>query len=162
MCILTSIWVLRASKSWSKHFFQSFPTFFVHVRDFTSQIKKKCLKYKSIFKIFVYSSKLVDMQKLVDSLRGHLEFVFFRLIFYWKRFRMNQKGWKRLKKEFWPAFECKQHLKASRNTQHLTIIMTIWIPDHWKTGRISPDFKRFLTKWQPFVPISDSHYVLSS
>ena len=30
---------------------------------------------------FVYSSKLVDMQKLVDSLRGYLEFVFFRLNF---------------------------------------------------------------------------------
>ena len=80
LCILTSIWVLRASKSWSKHFFQSFPTFFVHVRDFTSQIKKKCLKYKSIFKIFVYSSKLVDMQTLVDSLKGYSVLTTFRVL----------------------------------------------------------------------------------
>ena len=31
---------------------------------------------------FVYSSKLDDMQKLVDSLRGYLEIVIFLLIFY--------------------------------------------------------------------------------
>ena len=30
---------------------------------------------------FAYSSRLVDMQKLVDSLRGYREIVFFRLIF---------------------------------------------------------------------------------
>ena len=34
------------------------------------------------FSFFAYSSKLVDMQKLVDSLRGYLEIVFFQLIFY--------------------------------------------------------------------------------
>ena len=31
----------------------------------------------------VYSSKLIDMQKLVDSLRGYPEIVFFRLIIYY-------------------------------------------------------------------------------
>ena len=31
--------------------------------------------------VFVYSSNLVDMQKLVDSLRGYLEIVFFSVDF---------------------------------------------------------------------------------
>ena len=34
LCILTSIWVLPTSKSWLKHFFQTFPTFFVHLNLF--------------------------------------------------------------------------------------------------------------------------------
>ena len=34
------------------------------------------------FSIFVYSSKLVDIKKLVDLLRGYLEIVFFQWIFY--------------------------------------------------------------------------------
>ena len=33
------------------------------------------------FFIFVYSSKLVDIKKLVDLLRGYLERVFFQWIF---------------------------------------------------------------------------------
>ena len=35
---------------------------------------------------FAYSSKLVDMQKLVESLRGYPEIVFLQLIFYEKMF----------------------------------------------------------------------------
>ena len=58
--------------------FCSFQTFF---SDFTDEINKKRLK-KNKKMVFVYSSKLVDMQKLVDSLRGYLEIVFFQLIFY--------------------------------------------------------------------------------
>ena len=34
------------------------------------------------FSIFVYSSKLVDIKKLVDLLRGYLKIVFFQWIFY--------------------------------------------------------------------------------
>ena len=44
---------------------------------FQPEIKKKC-----VFSIFDYSSKLLDMQTLVDSLRGYLEFVFLGFIFY--------------------------------------------------------------------------------
>ena len=82
LCISTSFRVLAAPESWSKHFFQpffnlfcSFQSFF---RDFTAEINKKQTKKSK----FVYSSKLVDMQKMVDSLRGYLKIVFFRLINY--------------------------------------------------------------------------------
>ena len=52
---------------------------------------------------FVYSSKLVDMQKkLVDSLRGYIEIVFFGLIYMFR-----------------PTFECCKHPKAGRNIQHV-------------------------------------------
>ena len=72
----------------SKYFFQPFSVFFVHFkpffRDFTSEINKKCLimnKTTCFFSYFVFSSKLVDMQKLVDSLRGYLNIIFFWLIY---------------------------------------------------------------------------------
>ena len=60
--------------------FCSFQTFF---SDFMAEINKKRLK-KNKKMVFVYSSKLVDVQKLVDSMRGYLEIVFFQLIFYKK------------------------------------------------------------------------------
>ena len=44
-----------------------------------------------MFSIFVYSSKLVDIQKLVDSLRGYLEMVFFQW-FFEKRLKMAEKS----------------------------------------------------------------------
>ena len=44
------------------------------------EINKKRLKIKKKTRGFVYSSKLFDMQKLVDALRGYPEIVFFRLI----------------------------------------------------------------------------------
>ena len=53
--------------------------------------------------VIVYSSKLVDMQKLVDSLRGCLEIVLFWFIF-WKRQKMNKKGQKRLIKSSLTSF----------------------------------------------------------
>ena len=55
--------------------FCSFWTFF---SDFTAKNNKKHLKMNKKL-IFVFSSKLVDMQKLVDSLRGYLECAFFGL-----------------------------------------------------------------------------------
>ena len=45
----------------------------------------KWTKKHSIFSIWAYSSKLVDMQKLGDSLRGYHELVFFRLICWFKK-----------------------------------------------------------------------------
>ena len=60
---------------------------------------------------FVYSSKFVDMQKLVDSPRGYPEIVFFCLYFiwfqpwnHWESFKMNKKGWKWLKKSSSTSF----------------------------------------------------------
>ena len=42
--------------------------------------------------VFVYSSKQVDMQKLVDSLRGYLKIVFFRFVDF--RCERLKNGWK--------------------------------------------------------------------
>ena len=75
LCISTSFWVLHAPKSWSNYFFSyifnlfcSFQTFF---SDFTPEINKKRLKKNKKNPVFVCSSKLVDMQKLVNPLRGY-------------------------------------------------------------------------------------------
>ena len=85
--ILTSFRVLRAPESWLKHFFQPFSTFFIHLNLFQwfhgrNQQKTSEKEQKNVcFLFFAFSSKLVDMQKLVDSLRGYPEIVFFQLIF---------------------------------------------------------------------------------
>ena len=55
----------------------SFQSFF---SDFTAEITKNVWKWTKK-RVFVYSSKLVDMQKLVDSLRGYLKIVFFSWFF---------------------------------------------------------------------------------
>ena len=84
MCILTCFWVLRAPKSWSNYFFQPFSTFFVHFNPFSviSHLKSTKNVWKRTKKtFFFFSSKLVDMQKLVDSLKGYLEIVFFGWFF---------------------------------------------------------------------------------
>ena len=70
LCISTSFWVLRAPKSWSKHFCQPFSNFVVHFKAFTviSRLKSTKNVWKRTKKRdFVYSSKLVDMQKLKNS-----------------------------------------------------------------------------------------------
>ena len=79
---MTSFWVLRAPKSWSKPFFSCFSTFFVHFKAFSVISRLKSLKNVWTWTKNYSYSKLVDMQKLVNSLRGYLEIVFFRLIFY--------------------------------------------------------------------------------
>ena len=61
--------------------FKLFCSFFTFFSDFTPEINKNVWKWTKK-RVFVYSSKLVDMQKLVDSLTGYLEIVFFQLIFY--------------------------------------------------------------------------------
>ena len=48
---------------------------------------------------FDYSSKLVDMQKLVHSLRGYPKIVWFQAWNHWRRFEMNKKDWKRWEKK---------------------------------------------------------------
>ena len=63
-------------------FFNLFGSFQSFFSDFTDEINKKRLKMNKKCD-FVYSSKLVDMQKLVDSLRGYPEIVFFQLIIYY-------------------------------------------------------------------------------
>ena len=71
LCILTS-------------FFSRFSTFFVRFKAFSVISRLKSLKnvWKWTKKCgFVYSSKLVNVQKLVDSLRGYLKIVFFQWIF---------------------------------------------------------------------------------
>ena len=57
--------------------FQPFLFILKLLSDFKAEINKKCLKMNKIKRVFVYSLKLVDMQKLVDSLRGYLEKVSF-------------------------------------------------------------------------------------
>ena len=44
LCILTSFRVLRAPKSWLKHFFQPFSTFFVHFKLFSVISRLKSIK----------------------------------------------------------------------------------------------------------------------
>ena len=128
--------MLRAPKSRLNYFFQLFSTFFVLFKPFSvfSHLKstKKVWKWTKKV-IFVYSSKLIDMQKLVNSLRGYLKFVFFQLVFspflfifipfclfqawnHWKRLKKNKKSCKRLKKLGQPAFGCAQHPKAGYTT----------------------------------------------
>ena len=58
--------------------------------DFTAEITKKVWNWTKK-RVFVYSWKLVDMQKLVNSLRGYLEFVIFRWIFRTKKVEKRQK-----------------------------------------------------------------------
>ena len=49
---------------------------------FTPEINKNHLKMnKKFFSFFAYFSKLVDLQKLVDFLRGYPKIIFFWLIF---------------------------------------------------------------------------------
>ena len=59
-------------------------------------------------------SGAVRTQKLVELL-FFSRFQPFLFILNWKRFEMNKKGWKRLKK----AFGCAQHPKAGQNTQQM-------------------------------------------
>ena len=59
-------------------FFSHFQPFLFNLNlfnDFTPEITEKCQKKKQknmFFSIFVFSSKLVEMPKLVNSLRGYL------------------------------------------------------------------------------------------
>ena len=76
-------------------------------------IRKNC--------ILSYYLKLVNMQTLADSLRGYLKFVFFQLIF----------SWKRPKKVFQPAFGCVQHPKTGQNKQQDLLLHSI----EWETGQ---------------------------
>ena len=79
--------MLCAPESLSNYFFQPFSTFLVHVQPFSmiSHLKSRKNIWKRakkvFFSVFVYSSELVDMQKLGDSLKGYLEIIFYWLIF---------------------------------------------------------------------------------
>ena len=62
----------------------TFSTFFVDFQTFSVNFHLKTLLniFKKLKKLsFSYSLKLVDMQMLVNSLGGYLDFVFFQLIF---------------------------------------------------------------------------------
>ena len=48
-------------------------------------------------------------------------FSWFQTWNHWKRFKINNKGWKRLKKVFRPAFGWAYHPKAGQNTQQLLV-----------------------------------------
>ena len=63
--------------------FCSFQTFF---SDFMPEITKKLVKLNVFFSYFAYSSKLGDMQKLVDSLRVYPKIVFFGWFLLFKTF----------------------------------------------------------------------------
>ena len=43
------------------------------------------------------------------------------------------------------------------NGQALAMDIATQKPDHSKSGCLCPDFKWFLTKWHPFVRISNAH-----
>ena len=71
--------VLAAPESWSNYFFQPFSTFFVDFKPFSVISRLKSTKNIWKWTKNICSSKLVEKQKLVDSLSGYLEFVFFWL-----------------------------------------------------------------------------------
>ena len=57
LCILTSIWLLRAPKSWLKHFFQPFSSFFVQKNISTSVWVCAAPKSWSKYTIIIVSNK---------------------------------------------------------------------------------------------------------
>ena len=59
-------------------------------------------------------------------------FCWFHAWNHWKRFEMNKKGWKRLKKVVQPAFGRVQHPKAEQNTQYMLLIWGIPCPGSWR------------------------------
>ena len=85
LCISTSFWVRAAPKGWLNYFFSTVFNLFLHFKPFSviSCLKstKKHVKMTEFFSYFAYSSKLADMQKLVDSLRGYPEIVLYSICF---------------------------------------------------------------------------------
>ena len=82
------------------------------------------------FLIFVYYSKLVEMQKLVEIIFFGWFFIYhinspdkhILQVSYWKRFKMNKNGWKRLKKVVQPDFGC---------AKYTTDVIIQRSPFHW-------------------------------
>ena len=64
------------------------------------------------------------IRSVIGALQKHLSW--FQAWNHWKRFQINKKGWKRLRKVFQPAFGCAQNSKAGWNTQHMTAIPKTW------------------------------------
>ena len=111
--------------------FCSFQTFF---SDFTAEINKKWTKKRK----FVYSSKLVDMQKLVDSLRGYLEIVFF--------------GWFKLFLMFFSIFRL-----ISVFFVDLSVCVICWVLKHWRRHtvamhKVSRQIERRLGMLRRYLP----------
>ena len=79
LCISNSFWVLLAIKSWLKHFFWQVSNFFVDFRCFWWLFYYLKKRIKNI--VLSCSLKLVNTQKLVDSLRGY----------HWNRSKPNKK-----------------------------------------------------------------------
>ena len=162
MCISTSFWVPSAPKpahpkAGRTNFFSRFLFFLNFFQWFHAW--NHCKTTENEQKMYFFSSfclllKAGRHEKLIDSLRGYLEIILFRLIFYFSRFQLvfgwfhskkfkidekrlklminyfsffkkNKKGWKLLKKVVQPAVGCEQHLKADRNTQQLTVVICI-------------------------------------
>ena len=95
--------------------FNLFCPFLTFVIDFWSEIKKNVWKNS----VLSYSLKLVDMQTLVDSLKGEPQLCLFSIDF---SLKITQKGWKHPKKVFWSAFRWVQHPKTGQNTQHMWLM----------------------------------------
>ena len=98
-------------------------------------------------------------------------FCWFQLWNHWKRYEINKKVWKRLKKVVRPAFMCCKHLKAGWNTQH-TLAMVNYIDQKNNSSEIngfwsyfqkqfSSIFKPHLFRWAidtfNFIPCHNSN-----
>ena len=66
----------------------------------------------AVFNLFVYVSIIFPLY-----LCKPLHLILISDVKSLKRFKMNNKGWKRPQKVFQPAFVCMQHPKAGQNTQ---------------------------------------------
>ena len=99
-------------------FFQSFSNFFPLFKHVSVNFHLKSLK--NVWKNYVLSYSL-NAGILPERVR---RIVFFRFIFTEKCLK-TKKGWKQLKKVFWPAFVYAQHSKACQNTQQMKVQIRI-------------------------------------
>ena len=113
LCISTSFLWLRAPESWSN--FWTKKNCFFHIL-LTPQSWSTCKNWstpwggnsKSPFFGWFYNTFFCSFLYF---------FCWFQAWNHWKSFKINKKGWKRLKKVVQPAFGCPQHPKAGWNTQ---------------------------------------------
>ena len=113
LCISTSFRVLRVELLFSAVF-----------RDFRSEINEKHLKInkKTVFSIFVYFSKLVEIQTTPWFFCSFFDiFQWFQTLNHWKSCKKKKKVENSWKKVVWPPFGCAQHPKVGQNTQQIML-----------------------------------------
>ena len=93
LCISTSFWVLRTTKSWSKHKINQKNNFEVPPQGVIQ---------------LLHVDQLLGVDKTTFFCSFSDVFCWFQPWNHWKRFEMNKKGWKTAEKMYRPAFGCAQ------------------------------------------------------